>query len=487
MADPFVSVTNPVGWMTTATTSKAGKTIATRPESLAQSDVWHLVWRRPPQTGSVDQSDFGTPLRQSPGTSRDAGVTAVLIASPLDDALAERIAGADGRIELLYDPAWCPRRARWATSRRLGARSRSAGPSCSGARRSSTGSPAPRRRASSTRSAAARRCAGCRRATRAPASRWPRRSSSTARRSSAWRSCTASGVHAGPLAEFTLMGLLAFAKRLPRMQRDKARRYWPPQEQPSGELRGQTLLIVGAGAIGTEIARLAKAFGMTGAGRQARRRASPSSTWTSCTRSSGSHELAGRADALACVLPGTDATRGLIDAGVFAALKPGAVFVNVGRGTAVDEAALVDALRDGTLAGRRARRLRAGAAPAREPAVGARERASSPRTTPRGCPRRRRARPSCSATTCAATWRARSSATASTSSSCTDAMEAPSGGSGAALVLVAAVALGLGLGAAFSPPGSTRADRGAGARPADAAHGRSAAAARALGRPAPRR
>jgi phosphoglycerate dehydrogenase-like enzyme len=63
------------------------------------------------------------------------------------------------------------------------------------------------------------------------------------------------------------------------------------------------------------------------------------------------HELAGQADALACVLPGTDATRGLIDAGVFAAVKPGAVFVNVGRGTAVDEDALVDALRDGTLAG----------------------------------------------------------------------------------------------------------------------------------------
>jgi phosphoglycerate dehydrogenase-like enzyme len=62
-------------------------------------------------------------------------------------------------------------------------------------------------------------------------------------------------------------------------------------------------------------------------------------------------ELAGRADALACVLPGTDATRSLLDAGVFAAVKPGAVFVNVGRGTAVDEDALVDALRDGTLAG----------------------------------------------------------------------------------------------------------------------------------------
>jgi phosphoglycerate dehydrogenase-like enzyme len=63
------------------------------------------------------------------------------------------------------------------------------------------------------------------------------------------------------------------------------------------------------------------------------------------------HELAGRADALVSVLPGTDATRGMLDAPFFAAVKPGAVFVNVGRGTAVDEAAMVDALRDGTLAG----------------------------------------------------------------------------------------------------------------------------------------
>ena len=107
---------------------------------------------------------------------------------------------------------------------------------------------------------------------------------------------------------------------------------------------------MGAGAIGTEIARLAKAFGMRvlAVKRDVSEAVEHVDELHPIERL---HELAGQADALACVLPGTDATRGLIDRGVFAAVRPGAVFVNVGRGTAVDEAALVDALRDGTLAG----------------------------------------------------------------------------------------------------------------------------------------
>jgi phosphoglycerate dehydrogenase-like enzyme len=161
---------------------------------------------------------------------------------------------------------------------------------------------------------------------------------------------TASGVHAVPLAEFTFMGLLAFAKRLPRLQRDKARRKWPELEQPSGELRGQTLLIVGAGAIGAEIARLAKAFGMEVLAIKRNVR-EPVDGVDALHPMEALHELAGRADAIVSVLPGTDATRGVLGEALFAAVRPGAVFVSVGRGSAVDEAALVGALRDGRLAG----------------------------------------------------------------------------------------------------------------------------------------
>jgi hypothetical protein len=71
---------------------------------------------------------------------------------------------------------------------------------------------------------------------------------------------TASGVHAQPLAEFCFMVLIAFHKRLPRMLRDQRDKRW--ERFAAGDLRGQTLVIVGVGGVGREVARLGKAFGM---------------------------------------------------------------------------------------------------------------------------------------------------------------------------------------------------------------------------------
>ena len=161
---------------------------------------------------------------------------------------------------------------------------------------------------------------------------------------------TSSGVHAGPLAEFAIFGLLAFAKDLPTLQRDQRERHWPAGQTPVGELRGQTLLLVGVGAIGTETARLASAFGMhVIAVKRSLEGGVPHVDELHPV--SELRALVGRADGIVVTLPATDATRGLLDAETLAAVKPGAVLVNVGRGAVIDEAALVERLQDGTIKG----------------------------------------------------------------------------------------------------------------------------------------
>lgn len=161
---------------------------------------------------------------------------------------------------------------------------------------------------------------------------------------------TSSGVHAGPLAEFALFGMLAFAKGLPTLLADQRERHWPSGQQPVGELRDRTLLLVGLGAIGTETARLASALGMQVLA--VKRDPSGSVPHVDELHPAGElPALVARADAIVVTLPGTDATRGLLDAGTLAAVKPGAVLVNVGRGAVIDEAALAERLQDGTLAG----------------------------------------------------------------------------------------------------------------------------------------
>ncbi|MGH2885173.1 MAG: D-2-hydroxyacid dehydrogenase, partial [Solirubrobacteraceae bacterium] len=159
---------------------------------------------------------------------------------------------------------------------------------------------------------------------------------------------SAAGVHAGPLAEFALFGLLAFARGLPRLLADQHARRWG--HYPVGELSGRTLLIVGLGQIGEEVARLAAAFGMRVVG-ISRSAASDSPHVHEVRRTSELHECLPEADAIVISAPLTEATRGLIDAAAIARIKPGAIFVNVGRGGVVDEPALIEALRSGRLAG----------------------------------------------------------------------------------------------------------------------------------------
>jgi glyoxylate reductase len=101
-------------------------------------------------------------------------------------------------------------------------------------------------------------------------------------------------------------------------------------------LDGRDLLVVGPGRIGCETARLAAAFGARAA---------------FAGRDADLPELLGRADVVSLHVPLTDTTRHLIDARALESMRPSAVLVNVARGPVVDERALVDALRAGTIAG----------------------------------------------------------------------------------------------------------------------------------------
>jgi phosphoglycerate dehydrogenase-like enzyme len=149
----------------------------------------------------------------------------------------------------------------------------------------------------------------------------------------AWAS--SAGVHATPLGEWALFGILALTKGLPRLDADKRERLW--SHYAVDEVRGTTVLIVGLGEIGREVARLAEAFGLD---------------VLAVRRNEGDLDsLLPRADSVVLTLPLTDETRGLFDRGRIARLKPGAIFVNIGRGAVVDEAALVEALRSGQLRG----------------------------------------------------------------------------------------------------------------------------------------
>ncbi|QHC68641.1 D-2-hydroxyacid dehydrogenase [Rathayibacter sp. VKM Ac-2759] len=155
---------------------------------------------------------------------------------------------------------------------------------------------------------------------------------------------TSAGVHAAPLAEFSLFGLLAGAKTLPRLQALQSERVWGSR-WTMGLLSQQTILVVGLGSIGRETARLLAQFGARVLGTS--RHEESVEHVDEIVAPSAIADVAGRIDGVVVTLPGTSATEKLVGADFLAALKPGATLVSVGRGTVIDEEALIAALDDG--------------------------------------------------------------------------------------------------------------------------------------------
>ncbi|GAB3610028.1 hypothetical protein GCM10027414_21530 [Humibacter ginsengiterrae] len=153
-----------------------------------------------------------------------------------------------------------------------------------------------------------------------------------------------SGIHAGPLAEFALFGILAFAKRLPRLIADARDRRWDPF--PMAELSGSTLLVIGLGAIGTEVARLGRAFGMHVAGvNRTGRGTVPGVETIRPPRFLG--DLLPTAHAVVVALPSTEDTVGMIGTEQISRMRADTVVVNVGGGSVIDEQALIHGLENG--------------------------------------------------------------------------------------------------------------------------------------------
>jgi phosphoglycerate dehydrogenase-like enzyme len=151
---------------------------------------------------------------------------------------------------------------------------------------------------------------------------------------------SAVGVHAVPLAEWTMTALLWFTKNVAYLVEAQAERRW--EHYANHELRGQTVVVVGVGAIGLEIARLADAFGMRVIG--VKRHVEPLPHVESVHLPEELDELVGEADAVVVTLPLTEETRGLVSRRTLERMRRNAVFVNIGRGGVVDEEALIELL-----------------------------------------------------------------------------------------------------------------------------------------------
>ncbi|EFM10313.1 D-isomer specific 2-hydroxyacid dehydrogenase NAD-binding [Paenibacillus curdlanolyticus YK9] len=158
----------------------------------------------------------------------------------------------------------------------------------------------------------------------------------------------ASGVHPPQVSETALAMMLGFTRHIHTAVRNQEKRLWNPKGN-FGEIHHKTIGIIGAGEIGSELARLARAFGMKTLG--VRRSGRPADGFDHMYSMSGLHDVLAASDFVVNILPLTAETTGLFNASAFAQMKPSAFFVNIGRGPSVVTDDLVQALRDGVIAG----------------------------------------------------------------------------------------------------------------------------------------
>jgi len=157
------------------------------------------------------------------------------------------------------------------------------------------------------------------------------------------------GIHATPIAEHVMGFMLIFARRFAATFKKQQQKVWE-KEQNLTELLGKTVLVAGLGNIGKEVARLADCFGMEVIAFDQPGKEKPSFV----------HEIGGKeqlssmlsvADFVVLCLPYTKDTHHFFGKEQFENMKTSAVFMNIGRGSVVDEQALVEALQEKKIGG----------------------------------------------------------------------------------------------------------------------------------------
>ncbi|MGQ0764755.1 MAG: hydroxyacid dehydrogenase [Gemmatimonadota bacterium] len=160
---------------------------------------------------------------------------------------------------------------------------------------------------------------------------------------------TAPGGNTVSAAELTFALLLAVARRLPAADQSMRRGEWDRKSFTGIELNRKTLGLIGAGRIGGEVARRARAFGMHVVVFDPY--LTPERARELDVQTGTFDDVVSRADVLSVHVPLTEATAGLVGSAQLARMKEGAILLNVARGGVVDERALLDTLKRGHLAG----------------------------------------------------------------------------------------------------------------------------------------
>ncbi|GGW92910.1 D-2-hydroxyacid dehydrogenase [Alteromonas halophila] len=155
------------------------------------------------------------------------------------------------------------------------------------------------------------------------------------------------GIFGTQMREYVLAYLLYFSRNIATFNRQQ--RDTPPhwEEAPISRLAGQTLGILGAGSIASEVAPAARALGMKVIGMS--RRGGEAHAFDAIYTPDQQHQFAGQCNALLNLLPDTPQTENLIDKALLSSLPDGAILINAGRGSAIVDDDLLDALNNGTL------------------------------------------------------------------------------------------------------------------------------------------